>query len=506
MSFPDHHHPVLQSLNTKKAHAHANNNLINLVHSPSLNWEWERGSPSSNVLANSVDLLNFTTGNLSLEVLKLVIRLWKSSLNLLANLDSVVNIFGDLLEVLGAEATGSHGWGTDTDTVGGKRRLVTWDGVLVASNINLLKNSLNTGTIKSLWTEVEENHVGVGSVRDELVAKLLELLLEGLGVLDNLLLVLLELWGGSLLEGNSQGSDGVVVWATLVTWEDGEVDLVLKIVHDVLARLVLGADTLAEEDHGTTWATERLMSGSGDDVGILEWGWNDTGGDEAGDVSHVNDEVSTDGVGNLAHLLVINQTAVGGGTGNENLWPVHLGVCSELLVVDDTGVNVDTVWKGLEVGRDGRDLAVGGLVTVGQMPSVWEIKTHESLMRSHDGLVDLEVGWGAGETLNVNTPLGWVQVECLKGASLAGQLNGINVLVATVVSSTWITLRVFVGHWGSKGIEDGAGGDVLRGDEDDGLALSLDLLLLVKLLALLADMMLRLSTYHDSSDLWVSLQ
>ena len=446
-----------------------------------LDWEGEGNGPLRDLLAKVVDLLNLARGNLGLEVLKLVVWLWKSGLNLLADLDGLVKVVGDFLEVLSTHTTGGLSWGSNTDTVWGKSRLVTWNGILVASNVDLLKNGLKASTIEGLWTEVDKDHVGVGSVRDELIAELLELLLKSLGVLDNLLLVLLKLWGINLLESNSQGSDSVVVWSTLVTWEDGEVDLVLKIVHDVLAGLVLGADTLAEEDHGTTWSTERLVGGGGDNISVLEWRWDDTSGNETGDVSHVDHEVSTDGVGDLPHALVVDEAAVCRGTGNENLRSVHLSVLLEGIIVDDAGLLVETVWEGLEVGRDSGNLAGSGLVTVGQVSTVWKVKTHESLMWPHDGLVDLEVGWGSGQGLDVNAPLGWVEVECLQGTSLAGQLNGVDVLVATVVSSTWVTLRVLVGHWGSQCIENGGGGDVLGGDEKNGLALSLDLLLLLGL-------------------------
>ena len=420
-----------------------------------LDWKWEGDGPLRNLLAEVIDLLNLARSNLGLEVLKLVVWLWKSGLNLLADLDGLVEVIGNLLEVLSTHTTGSLGWGSNTDTVWSQSRLVTWNGVLVASNVDLLEDGLETSTIKRLWTEVDKNHVRVGSVRDELVVELLELLLKSLGVLDNLLLVLLELWSVHLLEGNGQGRDGVVVWSTLVTWEDGEVNLVLKVVHDVLAGLVLGADTLAEEDHGTTWSTEGLVGGGGDDVGVLEWRWDDTSGDESGDVSHIDHEVSANGVGDLLHALVVNETAVCRGTGNENLWSVHLSVLLKGIVVDDAGLLVETVWESLKVGRDSGDLAGSGLVTVGQMSTVWKVKTHESFMWSHDGLVDLEVGWGSGQGLDVDTPLGWVKVECLQGTSLAGQLNGVDVLVATIVSSTWVTLRVLVGHWGTQCIENG---------------------------------------------------
>jgi hypothetical protein len=49
------------------------------------------------------------------------------------------------------------------------------------------------------------------------------------------------------------------------------------------------------------------------------------------------------------------------------------------------------------------------------------------------------------------------------------------VLVTTVVAGTGVTLGVLVRHGRTKGIEDGAGCDILGSNEEDGLALTLDL-------------------------------
>jgi hypothetical protein len=55
------------------------------------------------------------------------------------------------------------------------------------------------------------------------------------------------------------------------------------------------------------------------------------------------------------------------------------------------------------------------------------------------------------------------------------------VLVATIVPGTGVTLRVLVGHGRTERVEDSAGSDVLGGDEEDGLALTLNFLLLWRL-------------------------
>ncbi len=102
-----------------------------------------------------------------------------------------------------------------------------------------------------------------------------------------------------------------------------------------------------------------------------------------------------------------------------------------------------------------------------QMTTVWKIETHESVVGSHDSLVDLEIGRTAAQALNIDTPFLGVQMECLEGTSLTGQLNCVDMLISTVVSCSWVALGVFVGHGGSQCIEDCAGGNILGSDEND---------------------------------------
>jgi hypothetical protein len=124
---------------------------------------------------------------------------------------------------------------------------------------------------------------------------------------------------------------------------------------------------------------------------------------------------------------------------------------------------------------------------VGQVTTVGQIKTHQTVVRAHDGLVDLKVGGRPGQALDVDTPLLRVEAKGLKSASLASELDGINVLVTAVVAGTGVTLGVLVAHGRTQSIEDGARSDILRGNQKDGLALALNLLL------------------HDLGDLRVSL-
>jgi len=112
---------------------------------------------------------------------------------------------------------------------------------------------------------------------------------------------------------------------------------------------------------------------------------------------------------------------------------------------------------------------------VGQVTTVWEIQTHQPVVGAHDGLVNLEVGGRTRQALDIDSPLLGVATESLEGSLLASELDGVNVLVAAVVTCAGVSLRVLVAHGRPEGVEDGPGGDVLRGDEENRLALALNL-------------------------------
>ena len=122
---------------------------------------------------------------------------------------------------------------------------------------------------------------------------------------------------------------------------------------------------------------------------------------------------------------------------------------------------------------------------MGQVATVRQIQTHESVMRPHDGLVRLQVCRAAAQALNVDTPLLRVETESLQSTLLAEQLDLVDVLVTTVVAGTRVSLRVLVGHGRAEGVEDGPGGYILGGNEEDGLALTLELFFLVSIRAAL---------------------
>jgi hypothetical protein len=91
---------------------------------------------------------------------------------------------------------------------------------------------------------------------------------------------------------------------------------------------------------------------------------------------------------------------------------------------------------------------------VAQVTTVRQIKTHESVVGSHQSLVDLKIGRTATQTLHIDSPLFGVEVEGLEGSCLASQLDGVDVLVASVVACSWVAFRVLVAHGRAQCVED----------------------------------------------------
>ena len=80
------------------------------------------------------------------------------------------------------------------------------------------------------------------------------------------------------------------------------------------------------------------------------------------------------------------------------------------------------------------------------MTTMRQIQTHKSVMRSHQGLIYLEICRTPTQALNVDTPLLRVQVKCFECSLLTCELDGIDVLVTTVVSCSRVPFGVLIGH------------------------------------------------------------
>lgn len=83
---------------------------------------------------------------------------------------------------------------------------------------------------------------------------------------------------------------------------------------------------------------------------------------------------------------------------------------------------------------------------MGQMTTVGQVEAHQTLVRAHDSLVNLQVRRGTGQALDVDTPLVTGDAESGESTLLAKDLDGVDVLIATVVTGSRVSLGVLVGH------------------------------------------------------------
>lgn len=159
----------------------------------------------------------------------------------------------------------------------------------------------------------------------------------------------------------------------------------------------------------------------------------------------------------------------------------------ETFVVEETSLGVDLVRERLEVDGRGRDLLLGGVVTVSQVTTRGETETHDSVLGLEQSGKGSKVGSGSRVWLDVATPDLGVEVEGLESSVSAEVLELVDVLVTTVVSCAWETFRVLVGEHGAVGFHNSQGGQVLGSNELEAGELSVRLI------------------FDDLVDLWVGL-
>ena len=121
----------------------------------------------------------------------------------------------------------------------------------------------------------------------------------------------------------------------------------------------------------------------------------------------------------------------------------------------------------------------------------------------HDSLIDLQIGGTSAQALDIDAPAFAAKAKCLESPSLACQLDCVDVLVASIVSSAWVPFTVLVAHGRAKRIEDGTRSEILRSDEHYGLALTLDLVGLRS--ESVSSMQQAFGTHHDPGDFRIDI-
>ena len=191
------------------------------------------------------------------------------------------------------------------------------------------------------------------------------------------------------------------------------------------------------------------------------------GGDQAGDVGHVDEQVGADLVGDGAEAGEIEDLGIGGEAGDDHLRLVLHGQALDFVVVDQA-IGVDAVLHGVV------QLAGGGhLGAVGEMAAVGQAHAEDGVAGVEQRQVHRSVGRGTGVRLDV----GVVGAAQLLGAVDGQLLDDIDVLAAAVVALVRITFGVLVGQHRTLGFHHRRAGVVLGGDQLDVLFLALGFLL-----------------------------
>ena len=102
-----------------------------------------------------------------------------------------------------------------------------------------------------------------------------------------------------------------------------------------IERLMSAFELLAAEDQPAAGTAEGLVDGRRDDVGVLDRVRVLAGGDEAGEVGHVDHQLRADRVGDLAEGGEVELARVGRPAGDDQLRPVLLGEPRDLVHVDE---------------------------------------------------------------------------------------------------------------------------------------------------------------------------
>ncbi|EEF93686.1 hypothetical protein CATMIT_01682, partial [Catenibacterium mitsuokai DSM 15897] len=112
-------------------------------------------------------------------------------------------------------------------------------------------------------------------------------------------------------------------------------------------------------DDAAARAAQGLVGGRGDHVRVRHRARVDAGGDQAGDVGHIDEQIRADLVGDGAEARPIHHLRVSAEAGHDHLRLVLQGQALDFVVIDQALV-VDAVLHGVEQLARGVDLGAVG--------------------------------------------------------------------------------------------------------------------------------------------------
>ena len=223
-------------------------------------------------------------------------------------------------------------------------------------------------------------------------------------------------------------------------------------------------ESLAAKDQSAARAAQGLMGGGGDKISMFHRTGMDPGGNEAGDVRDVRQQVCADFASDLAHALEINGARIGAGTDSDHLRLVFTRHLGELVVIDALVVFADAVMDDLK-----EFTGEIGLVAVRQMAPVRKVHGQHFVSRFEDGEIAGHVGLAAGVGLDVDV----IGAEDPARAVNGKLLDDIHIFATTVPAFTRVTLGIFVGEHRTLRLQNGGADKIFAGDQLDIILLAL---------------------------------
>ena len=240
--------------------------------------------------------------------------------------------------------------------------------------------------------------------------------------------------------------------AALLAGEHGGVDL-------------FGVLVLAQ-DHPGARAAERLVGRGRDDVGVLDRVGMKPGGDQPGEVGHVDHQLRPDLVGDLTKAREVELARIRRPAGEQQLRTALARDPRHLVHVDQAALAVDLV--GGDVVQAPRHVDAHPMREVA---AVGEREAHDRVAGLEQRVVDGGVGLRAGVGLDVGV-LG--AEESLRAVDRQ-LLGDVDPLTAAVVAPAGVTLGVLVRQHAALAFEHRLRDEVLRGDHLQRALLALEL-------------------------------
>ena len=200
------------------------------------------------------------------------------------------------------------------------------------------------------------------------------------------------------------------------------------------------------------------MGGGGDHIGKRHRIRINTGSNQAGDVSHINHQVSTDFIGDGTEAREVEHLRVSRETGDDHFRFVLNGKTFDFVVINQTGFRIQTVLHSVvgfarEVRRR----------TVGQVTAMRQTHAKHGVARLQQRQKHSAIGLRTGVRLDV----GVVGTKHLTGTINRQLLNHINVLAAAVIALAGVPFGILVGQHRALSFNDRRGSVVLRGNQLD---------------------------------------